>query len=371
MMDRALTAQAGMHYGAVRGGAAILCAAIYVLSLALGSATYSPLVLLVLGAYGVLAVLEWSGRLRPGALMAPVGYLSDIAAISVVTASSAQLAGLAAPLYYQVVAGGGVRHGGRVMVALSLACAAAFIAAASFNPVLGAFPYLVAGIAMSMPVFALLLVFLMEATVGMARTFEDRIRALSRRLESANGLAARDASTGAYSRALFMEQLERSIAVARRCGLRVVVVRIELPAMDDIRAIHGEQAAESVMRGVVAILCRALRASDVVGRYDASTLMICVGPVMAAAREDIMDRLRDIASWLETDFSVADRYGDPVRMRIVPQMGYAVYPDDGLTPTSLLAAARSRSILSKAPRRERTRRTDLARGRVDAPPASW
>ena len=349
--------QAGWHFGAVRGATVMLCAGVYTVAVATGAVAYSSVAVALLAVWGLFAVLDWSGRIGHRRV-ARMGYALDIGTVSVVTAGSAQFAGLTVPLYYLTVAASGIRDGWRTMVLVSLAGAGTFLAASLFNPALGAFPHMAAGVSMSMPVFALLLVFLTEATAGLARTFEERIQVLSRRLENANGMAARDPETGAYSRPLFLEQVKRSIAIARRCGLRVVVIVVEFPVVDDIRDIHGEQAAEAAMRGAVGVLRRALRTSDVIGRYGPSGLSICVGPVDAGTTADVVERMENVMSWLNTEFSVPGRKGEPVRIRISPEVGYAVYPDDGLTPSSLLGVAESERVSSDRPRRERTRRTD-------------
>jgi diguanylate cyclase (GGDEF)-like protein len=86
--------------------------------------------------------------------------------------------------------------------------------------------------------------------------------------------AANDPVTGLPAREHLDTVLERQVTAARRTGRPFGVVLADLDETDRLRALHGPEAADDVLRAVAKRFRRCAGVSDVVVRYDGHALAL-------------------------------------------------------------------------------------------------
>ncbi len=115
--------------------------------------------------------------------------------------------------------------------------------------------------------------------------------AQTRRLSITDGL------TGLYTHRYFQEILERELARARRYGLPLSLIMIDIDHFKKVNDTYGHQAGDCVLNSLAAMTRRTLRRSDYACRYggeefsvvlcetDAEAAMITANRLLAAIRE--------------------------------------------------------------------------------------
>jgi diguanylate cyclase (GGDEF)-like protein len=98
------------------------------------------------------------------------------------------------------------------------------------------------------------------------RTKCDRDRLLAER-ESLAAQSVTDALTGVYNRRYLESRLGEEVARARRYGLPLGCMMIDLDHFKDINDRYGHQVGDQVLRGVAALMQSNLRVSDILARY--------------------------------------------------------------------------------------------------------
>ncbi|WP_169064172.1 GGDEF domain-containing protein [Geodermatophilus dictyosporus] len=164
---------------------------------------------------------------------------------------------------------------GVVMALTPVACLAAMA---------GSYPSPV-GLAVQVGVHGGMLV-LVSVTVYLLR------RRVQRLLAATEALSQRDPLTGLANRRHLVDQAPRTWRSARREGLRVAAMVLDLDHFKQVNDVHGHAAGDAVLRGVATALSDSVRPSDLLARLGGEELVVLglVADPAEAAR--LAERLR-------------------------------------------------------------------------------
>jgi diguanylate cyclase (GGDEF)-like protein len=148
--------------------------------------------------------------------------------------------------------------------------------------------------------------------------------------EAMRRLALHDPLTGVGNYRLLYERLEYEIARHARFNRRFALALLDLNSFKEVNEVYGHLAGDQLLQDVGAVLVQAVRGQDTVARQGGDEFSVLApesGPVDALALAKRLQRaLRKI------------RVGDSP---LTTSIGYAVFPEHGTTPETLLAAADS------------------------------
>ncbi len=163
-------------------------------------------------------------------------------------------------------------------------------------------------------------------------------RRLKGRLREHLGL---DALTGLPTGAFLIEWIRYSLAQARRDGSHVALLRINLDEFRSVNARLGEAEGDRALIEAASRLLTTARSSDVVVRLQGDEFAVLM-PGLQAAEESAVcaQRLIDAFS-LPLLPSLQEQH-------IGASIGIALFPQDGVTPADLLAAAGQAQKSAKA-----------------------
>ena len=141
-------------------------------------------------------------------------------------------------------------------------------------------------------------------------------------------LALHDPLTGVGNYRLLYERLDYEITRHARYNRRFAIALLDLNSFKQVNDAHGHLAGDQLLQDVGHALTEAVRGQDTVARQGGDEFAVLApesGPVDALALTKRLQRaLRKI------------RVGD---LPLTTSIGYAVFPENGTTPETLLAAA--------------------------------
>ncbi len=142
-----------------------------------------------------------------------------------------------------------------------------------------------------------------------------------------------DQLTGLANHRQLQDRLVQEVARSSRSGRPLGVLMIDLDGFKDVNDQHGHAAGDEVLREVGVSLRQAVRSHDLVARYGGDEFVVLMPDTGAqearAAGERLLDALRRQPHVMS----------DGSRVEVGASIGYAVYPEDGVTPGMLLSAA--------------------------------
>ena len=154
--------------------------------------------------------------------------------------------------------------------------------------------------------------------------------------------ALHDAVTGLPNRALLDDRLEQSLAVAKRAGLRVGLLFIDLDHFKVINDSLGHQAGDRALQVVAQRLQSAVRESDTVARFGGDEFVIVVNSIERV--EDAVHIAETVLAQLASPIPIAE---EPAYVRA--SIGICVAsPVDECDPQELIRAADAALYRAKA-----------------------
>ena len=175
--------------------------------------------------------------------------------------------------------------------------------------------------------------------VGTAVTDITHLKAVERSLEETNRkltvLASTDELTQLPNRRMFGEQLDLALARARRGGLAVALLCLDLDGFKEVNDTLGHAYGDRTLVEVANLLRAAARDTDVVARVGGDEFLILLADLdvqeAPALAKTVMDR---IGGLLADPLPV-----DAVEVRVDVCIGVAIYPTDSREAGGLVAAA--------------------------------
>lgn len=98
-------------------------------------------------------------------------------------------------------------------------------------------------------------------------------------------LAHHDPLTGVYNRRYILDHLEQDIAAAVRYGTPYSAVLIDLDHFKCINDIHGHAAGDAALKGVVGVVQKSLRQTDIMGRWGGEEFLVLLPHINGAHAE--------------------------------------------------------------------------------------
>ncbi len=156
--------------------------------------------------------------------------------------------------------------------------------------------------------------------------------------------AVRDVLTGLPNRQLIEDRLQLALARQRRGpGLVFALLFLDLDGFKAVNDRHGHKVGDGVLRVMAERLARAVRETDLVGRWGGDEFAIVLDTCDAESIRESTERLRRA---VELSVEV-----DGLLCLVGASIGVAVIPDDGPTVAALLRVADERMYADKAARK--------------------
>ncbi len=130
------------------------------------------------------------------------------------------------------------------------------------------------------------------------RALKAKLAAAQARIDELQAWADTDFLLNIYNRRGFERELARSIAYIKRYGATGALIVLDVDRLKPINDRFGHAAGDAVLKGVVAVLMRHVRSSDVVGRLGGDEFGLLLWNLTedsalgkAKALEDAIDQL--------------------------------------------------------------------------------
>jgi diguanylate cyclase (GGDEF)-like protein/PAS domain S-box-containing protein len=183
--------------------------------------------------------------------------------------------------------------------------------------------------------------------------------------------SVRDALTGLYNRRYLEEVLEREVRRAARATQSLGILMIDLDHFKKFNDTYGHDAGDAVLRETGAFLAKGIRAEDFVCRFGGEEFVVILPTANLESTCARAERLR-----LKMKELTVMHQGKSMGMLTI-SIGAAEFPEHGLSPQELMAAADAALYEAKRAGRDQVAVAALKRVQEVAPPeterkaASW
>lgn len=172
----------------------------------------------------------------------------------------------------------------------------------------------------------------LKEQVSEREALELQLAAVIEKEQVARHAALHDTLTGLANRSLFNDRLEHGLAQARRHGLTLAVLFLDLDGFKRINDLHGHDAGDAVLQTVADRLKENTREDDTVSRIGGDEFLILV---MGVQDKHAVTRLAEkIASHIQAPCQLA--FG---QVSIQLSIGIARFPEDGDSAKALVKKA--------------------------------
>ena len=141
-----------------------------------------------------------------------------------------------------------------------------------------------------------------------------------------------DALTGIPNRLLTLDRLTQALAKARRTGMRVALLFIDLDNFKLVNDTLGHETGDRLLVEAAQRFCGATRGSDTVGRHGGDEFLIILDTIESA------EPAERVACHIQQAFAPPFKLGG-VELSVSPSIGIALFPDDGADTSTLLRNA--------------------------------
>jgi diguanylate cyclase (GGDEF)-like protein len=163
---------------------------------------------------------------------------------------------------------------------------------------------------------------------------------LVRQIHVARSLALRDALTGLPNRTLLQDRIEQAMGRSRRTQEPFALLVVDLDGFKGVNDVRGHEVGNHVLRLIARRLEAVVRATDTVARVGGDEFVVLSlgtgGDDEAAA---LVGRMRQA---LRRPYSVEGGH-----VEIDASIGWALFPQDGLEPSDLIARADGQMYATK------------------------
>lgn len=163
-------------------------------------------------------------------------------------------------------------------------------------------------------------------------TTQEDITEQRKLLERNNYLATHDPLTGLANRALFNDRFAHSLLNAARTGKKMGLLMCDLNEFKSINDNEGHSFGDKVLQACARKLQESVRKSDTVARYGGDEFTIILEHI--ENYDEVKEKMQEIASQLPIAVSHEQSECD-----ITMSIGYAVFPEDGLSVEQLFRIA--------------------------------
>lgn len=187
----------------------------------------------------------------------------------------------------------------------------------------------------------------LERLLERERAAREQVEAAGAELAAANAqlaeLARHDPLTGLANRRLFAERLDAALARARRSGLGLAVVWLDLDNFKRVNDKHGHAAGDSLLQAVARRLQASARETDLVARLGGDEFLVLLADLplsgAEAAAAAVVERM--VCSLAEP------LVAQGAALRVTASVGISLYPTDATCADELLAHADAAMYQSK------------------------
>ena len=114
--------------------------------------------------------------------------------------------------------------------------------------------------------------------------------------------SVRDALTGVFNRAYFVERLTGELAYANRHGSDASLLLLDIDHFKMINDTHGHPAGDAVLRQFSAVVRRVLRVEDIFARYGGEEFVVLLRGIAIEGAGRAAERLRRAVGTTPTEF---------------------------------------------------------------------
>jgi diguanylate cyclase (GGDEF)-like protein len=163
---------------------------------------------------------------------------------------------------------------------------------------------------------------------------------LATRLVDAQRLALRDPLTGLPNRALLEDRIEQALARSQRLGESFALLVVDLDGFKGVNDIRGHEAGNAVLCAIARRLESVVRRVDTVARVGGDEFVVL--SIATSADDEAAALVGRLRNALRRPYRVEGGL-----VELDASIGWAIFPQDGVTPTELLARADGQMYASK------------------------
>ncbi|HSN39896.1 MAG TPA: GGDEF domain-containing protein [Burkholderiales bacterium] len=134
-----------------------------------------------------------------------------------------------------------------------------------------------------------------------------------------------DPVTGVFNRRYLDRRLSKEVASARRYGLPLSILLLDIDHFKQINDRHGHQAGDRVLAALGEIVAGELREPDVLVRYGGEEFLVITPHTPLRDAADVAERLRKRIE--SHDFNLANAPGGIYRIKVTASIGVASLGD--------------------------------------------
>lgn len=154
-----------------------------------------------------------------------------------------------------------------------------------------------------------------------------------------NYLAYHDELTGLPNRRLLDDRLDQALAHAKRIQSKVAVLLLDLDHFKEVNDTFGHRVGDMTLQAVVAQLASRIRSSDTLARSGGDEFTVV---------SEVSDEHGAAALLAALDSALSSpMFVQGLQVRTGLSIGLALYPDDGINPDQLHAAADKAMYIAK------------------------
>lgn len=177
--------------------------------------------------------------------------------------------------------------------------------------------------------------------LGVNRDITDRIK----EIERLDHLAHYDHLTKIPNRYLLLDRVEHLIAQSERNKSTFALLFIDLDKFKTINDTKGHAFGDQVLVEIALRLKQSIRNSDTAARIGGDEFVLLLENL--SSKHDVSPKVETLVRTLDSEFIIAGE-----KFKVSYSLGVAIYPDEGTTTDTLLAAADKAMYKAKHKKRD-------------------